>query len=93
MIPFKASVLWIKLTFPLGFFISLPTRLNIGFLSSPIRPPKRIIVEEIFYNFFSEKFNLPKPKFKNEEPLIRIIEGNKISKLTPFNYSVNNLLI
>ena len=48
---------------------------------------------EIFYNFFSEKFNLPKPKFKNEEPLIRIIEGNKISKLTPFNYSVNNLLI
>ena len=43
--------------------------------------------------FFSEKFNLPKPKFKNEEPLIRIIEGNKISKLTPFNYSVNNLLI
>ena len=57
-------------------------------LISPHHPTR-----EIFYNFFSEKFKLPKPKFKKEKPLIRIIEGNKISKLTPFNYSVNNLLI
>ena len=57
-------------------------------LISPHHPTR-----EIFYNFFSKKFKLPKPKFKKEKPLIRIIEGNKISKLTPFNYSVNNLLI
>ena len=57
-------------------------------LISPHHPTR-----EIFYNFFSEKFKLPKPKFKKEKPLIRIIEGNKISKLTSFNYSVNNLLI
>ena len=57
-------------------------------LISPHHPTR-----EIFYNFFSEKFKLPKPKFKKEKPVIRIIEGNKISKLTPFKYSVDNLLI
>ena len=57
-------------------------------LVSPHHPTR-----EIYYDFFSEKFNLPKPKYKKEKPLIRIIKGNKISKLTSFNYSVNNLLI
>ena len=57
-------------------------------LISPHHPTR-----EIFYNFFSEKFKLPRPKFKKEKSVIRIIEGKKISKLTPFKYSVDNLLI
>ena len=57
MIPLIASVLWIKFTLPFGFFMSLPIRLNIGFLSSPIRPPKRIIVEEILCFLINSSLN------------------------------------
>ena len=37
--------------------MSLPIRLNIGFLSSPIRPPKRIIVEEILCFLINSSLN------------------------------------
>ena len=87
----KGKVNFIHKTDAISGIISILNDENLNGIFNFVSPhhPTR----EIFYNFFSEKFNLPKPNFKNEKPLIRIIEGNKISKLTPFNYSVNNLLI
>ena len=57
-------------------------------LVSPHHPSRRE-----YYNFISVKLKFPNPKFKKDDPLIRIIKGEKIIDATTFKYIVNNLLI
>tara|TARA_B110000444_G_scaffold71080_1_gene66835 strand:- start:333 stop:1130 length:798 start_codon:yes stop_codon:yes gene_type:complete len=57
-------------------------------LVSPHHPSRRE-----YYNFISVKLKFPNPKFKKDDPLIRIIKGEKIIDDTTFKYIVNNLLI
>ena len=57
-------------------------------LVSPHHPTRKS-----YYNYVSKKYNLKDPKFENGEKVLRIINGDKITKVTKFNYSVDNLLI
>ena len=57
-------------------------------LVSPHHPTRKS-----YYNYVSKKYNLKDPKFENGEKVLRIIDGDKITKMTEFNYSVDNLLI
>ena len=57
-------------------------------LVSPHHPTRKS-----YYNYVSKKYNLKDPKFENGEKVLRIINGDKITKMTEFNYSVDNLLI
>ena len=57
-------------------------------LVSPHHPER-----ETYYLHVSKKFKLPIPKFKLEKSVVRIINGNKITEVTSFNYNVDNLLI
>ena len=57
-------------------------------LVSPHHPTRKL-----YYKHVSKKYNLNEPKFENNEQIVRIINGDKITKVTGFNYSVDNLLI
>jgi len=57
-------------------------------LVSPDHPTRKS-----YYNYVSKKYNLKDPKFENGEKIVRIINGEKITRVTKFNYSVDNLLI
>jgi len=46
-----------------------------------------------YYLHWSRKLKLPTPRFAQEEANVRIVQGNKITEETSFNYTVNNLLI
>tara|TARA_B100000989_G_scaffold281728_1_gene246193 strand:+ start:439 stop:1233 length:795 start_codon:yes stop_codon:yes gene_type:complete len=57
-------------------------------LVSPHHPTRKS-----YYKYVSKKYNLKDPKFENGEKVMRIINGDKITRVTKFNYSVDNLLI
>ena len=57
-------------------------------LVSPHHPTRKL-----YYKHVSKKYNLNEPRFENSEKIVRIINGDKITKMTEFNYSVDNLLI
>ncbi len=57
-------------------------------LVSPHHPTRKL-----YYKHVSKKYNLNEPKFENSDKIVRIINGDKITKVTEFNYSVDNLLI
>lgn len=57
-------------------------------LVSPDHPTRKS-----YYNYVSKKYNLEDPKFENGGKIVRIINGEKITRVTKFNYSVDNLLI
>lgn len=50
-------------------------------------------LREDYYLHWSKKLQLPTPRFAHEEVNVRIVQGNKITEKTSFNYTVNNLLI
>lgn len=50
-------------------------------------------LREDYYRHWSKKLQLPPPKFTQEQASVRIVQGNKITEKTSFNYTVNNLLI
>jgi nucleoside-diphosphate-sugar epimerase len=58
-------------------------------LVNPDHPNRRI-----YYETQSKKHGLPNPSFREkDETLNRIIKGDKISSLTSFQYTIDNLLI
>ena len=58
-------------------------------LVSPHHP-----IRESYYKKMALKYKLPKPKFeKDTDPIVRVVNGDKISNETSFKYSVVNMLI
>ena len=57
-------------------------------LVSPHHP-----IRKEYYINVAKRFGLPKPQFKSDPAITRIINASKIKDLTSFRYNVDNLLI
>jgi nucleoside-diphosphate-sugar epimerase len=68
--------------------IANPALQGVFNLVSPHHP-----VREIYYKHMAKKFALSPPKFSADPPQVRIIKGQKITSITSFHYTVDNLLI
>jgi nucleoside-diphosphate-sugar epimerase len=69
--------------------LSNPEQEGIYNLVSPHHP-----IRKTYYKKMALKYGLPQPKFeKDTDPIVRIINGDKITNETSFKYSVVNMLI
>ena len=50
-------------------------------------------IREEYYRHIADKFHLSNPKFQKDTEYVRVIEANKITDVTSFNYTIDNLLI